>query len=199
MRLLPIVLVIGVAVAALSGEAPEGTRTNMSDSTSSNATDSYERTIFAGGCFWGVEYYFQNAPGVISTRVGYTGGHVENPTYREVCNGTTGHIEAIEITFDPQKTTFEDMAKLFFETHDPTQVNRQGPDIGEQYQSVVFYLDGNQKKVAEKLIGILTEKGYKVATKLREATAFWEAEEYHQAYYEKNGREPYCHAYVKRF
>ena len=192
-------LFLTIGIVALSLAAQEDVVTGMNDSTSGKSSDSLERAIFAGGCFWGVEYHFMNTPGVVSTRVGYTGGHKEHPTYAEVCSGTTGHIEAIEITFDPSKTTYEEMAKLFFEIHDPTQVNRQGPDVGEQYQSVVFYLDEHQKEITEKLIGILKQKGYNVATKLRQATAFWEAEDYHQEYYDKNGRQPYCHAYVKRF
>jgi peptide methionine sulfoxide reductase msrA/msrB len=158
-----------------------------------------EKAIFAGGCFWGVEYYFQKAKGVISTQVGYIGGHKDNPTYKEVCSGTTGHIEAMEVTFDASQTTYEDLAKLFFEIHDFTQVGHQGPDVGEQYQTEIFYLDTQQKETAEKLIKILTDKGYKVATVLRKATTFWKAEDYHQEYYQKNGHEPYCHAYKKIF
>lgn len=158
-----------------------------------------EKAIFAGGCFWGVEYYFQKAKGVFSTDVGYIGGYKDNPTYKEVCSGTTGHVEAIEVTFDATKTTYEDLAKLFFEIHDFTQTNGQGPDIGEQYLSEIFYLDENQKQIAEKLIKILTDKGYKVATKLRPATTFWKAEDYHQEYYQKNGHEPYCHGWRKIF
>jgi peptide methionine sulfoxide reductase msrA/msrB len=158
-----------------------------------------EKAIFAGGCFWGVEYYFQKAKGVISTQVGYIGGHKDNPTYKEVCSGTTGHIEAMEVTFDASQTSYEDLTKLFFEIHDFTQVGHQGPDVGEQYQSEIFYLDDKQKETAEKLIKILTDKGYKVATILRKATTFWKAEDYHQEYYSKNGHEPYCHAYKKIF
>jgi len=158
-----------------------------------------ETAIFAGGCFWGVEYHFQKAKGVISTTVGYTGGHKDNPTYEEVCSGKTGHIEAIKVVYDPSKTSYEEMAKLFFEIHDPTQVDRQGPDIGEQYRSVIFYQNEEQKKIAEKLIEILKEKGYKVATKLEPASTFWEAEDYHQDYYKKKGSLPYCHFYTKRF
>lgn len=157
------------------------------------------KAIFAGGCFWGVEFYFQHEKGVISTRVGYTGGHTDNPTYREVCSHTTGHIEAVEITYDPSQTSYEQLAKLFFEIHDPTQTNGQGPDHGEQYYSVVFYTDDAQKQTAQKLITILESKGYKIATQLREARVFWPAEEYHQEYYEKEGATPYCHKRVERF
>jgi len=158
-----------------------------------------ETAIFAGGCFWGVEYYFQHANGVLSTQVGYTGGTKENPTYKEVCSHTTGHLEAIQVTYDPSKTSYEEMAKLFFEIHDPTQANGQGNDIGPQYISAVFYENDDQKKTAEKLIGILTLKGYKVATKLIPATKFWPAEDYHQQYYEKEGGTPYCHKRVEKF
>ncbi len=158
-----------------------------------------EVAIFAGGCFWGVEYYFQNAPGVIKTQVGYIGGHKENPTYKEVCAHTTGHIEAMEVTFDPSKTNYETLAKLFFEIHDPTQTNGQGGDIGEQYLSVVFYMSEQQKEITEKLIHLLENKGYKIATTLRPATKFWSAETYHQQYYEKTGGTPYCHARKPRF
>lgn len=158
-----------------------------------------QTAIFAGGCFWGVEYYFQNAEGVTATRVGYTGGHKENPTYKDVCNGKTGHIEALEVTYDPTKTTYEKMAKLFFEIHDPTQVDRQGPDVGEQYRSVVFYANEKQKATAQKLIDLLKDKGYNVATELRPATTFWPAEDYHQQYYQKKNGTPYCHIPIKRF
>jgi len=123
-----------------------------------------EVAIFAGGCFWGVEYYFQNAPGVVKTEVDYIGGHKENHTYKAVCAHTTGHIEAMEVTFDTTKTNYETLAKLFFEIHDPTQSNGQGGDIGEQYLSVVFYTSEQQKEITEKLIRLLENKGYKIAT-----------------------------------
>jgi peptide methionine sulfoxide reductase msrA/msrB len=158
-----------------------------------------EKAIFAGGCFWGVEYYMQKEPGVLETSVGYTGGHIDNPTYEQVCSGRSGHIEAIEITYDPNKTNFEKLAKLFFEIHDPTQVDRQGPDIGEQYRSEIFYFNEEQKEITEHLISILEDKGYNVVTKLSPAGKFYNAENYHQDYYLNNGKQPYCHGYTKRF
>ena len=158
-----------------------------------------EVAIFAGGCFWGVEYYFQNEKGVTKTEVGYTGGHKENPTYREVCNHTTGHIEVLRVEFDPSITNFEHLAKLFFEIHNPTQTNGQGNDIGEQYLSKIFYTNESQKEISLKLIHFLEEKGLKIATELVPATKFWTAETYHQKYYEKNGGTPYCHFRKKLF
>ncbi len=158
-----------------------------------------ERAIFASGCFWGTQYYFQKAKGVIATTVGYTGGHTAHPAYQQVGSGTTGHAEAVEVLFDPAQTSYEALAKLFFETHDFTQVNRQGPDIGEQYRSEIFYLNDAQKQTAEKLIAILKQKGFQVATRVTPASAFWKAEAYHQKYYEKSGGSPYCHIYTKRF
>lgn len=155
--------------------------------------------IFAGGCFWGVEYYFETEPGVLSTTVGYIGGDTEDPSYEEVCSHTTGHAEAVEVTYDSAKVDYETLAKLFFDIHDPTEVNRQGPDIGDQYRSAVFYQNDEQKEIAEKLIGILRDKGLKVATQVVPAGRFWPAEEYHQDYYMKNGEEPYCHVRVDRF
>jgi len=155
--------------------------------------------IFAGGCFWGVEYWFEKIDGVSDAESGYIGGHVKNPTYKQVCSGKTGHIEAVRVHYDPAKVSYEALARLFFEIHDPTQVDRQGPDIGEQYRSVVFYQGDEQKAVAEKLIGILKDKGLSVATKLEAADEFYPAEGYHQDYYEKKGSQPYCHAYTKRF
>jgi peptide methionine sulfoxide reductase msrA/msrB len=158
-----------------------------------------DTAYFAGGCFWGTEYLLQQAEGVLSTRVGYMGGHTANPTYDEVCDHTTGHAEAVEVVFDPTKTDFETLARLFFEIHDPTQLNRQGPDIGDQYRSAIFYKNDLQKQTAEKLISILKGKGYNVVTEVTPADKFWEAEKYHQDYYEHTGKQPYCHMYQKRF
>ncbi len=156
------------------------------------------RAIFAGGCFWGVEYYLQQVPGVLETTVGYIGGHTEHPTYKEVCTHTTGHAEAVEVRFDPVRTDFERLAKLFLEIHDPTQVERQGPDIGDQYRSAIFYTDETQHQTAERLLNILRHSGLKVATQLVPAGTFWPAEDYHQDYYLHNGSAPYCHTRTKR-
>ncbi len=153
-----------------------------------------DTAIFAGGCFWGVEYYFQRTNGVLSTEVGYIGGKTQNPSYHDVCYNNTGHAEAIRVIFDTHKTSYENLLKLFFEIHDFTQVNRQGPDVGEQYRSEVFYLNDNQKSVAQSIIQILVDKKYKVSTKLTIAGTFWLAEKYHQQYYDKKGGIPYCHS-----
>lgn len=158
-----------------------------------------DTAIFASGCFWGTEYFFEKADGVISTQVGYIGGQKDEPTYGEVCTGTTGHAEAVRVVYDPSKTDFETLAKLFFETHDPSQMNRQGPDVGTQYRTELFYLDDSQKEIAENLVKILEDKGISVATKITKATTFWEGEDYHENYYTKKGGTPYCHGYTKRF
>jgi peptide methionine sulfoxide reductase msrA/msrB len=159
----------------------------------------YGSAIFAGGCFWGVEYFLQKTPGVITVTSGYTGGHVKNPSYKEVCTGTTGHAEAVKIVYDPAKTSYEKLLKLFLEIHDPTQAGGQGPDIGDQYRSEIFYLNNDQKLIAEKYLRILNDRGYKTTTQLTKASEFYNAEDYHQDYYFHKGTLPYCHGYVQRF
>lgn len=158
-----------------------------------------EEAIFAAGCFWGVEYFFKQLEGVLKTEVGYSGGHKAEPTYEEVCSGITGHFEAIRVVYDPLKLSFEKLVKYFFEIHDPTQSNGQGPDIGNQYLSVIFYYNNEQKKSAEELKLALEKKGLRVTTLILPVDIFWRAEQYHQNYYEKTGKHPYCHHYVKRF
>lgn len=160
----------------------------------------YARALFASGCYWGTEYYLQQAEGVIETSVGYAGGHVADPSYREVCSGKTGHAETVEVVYDPEKTDYETLCKLFFETHDPSQVDRQGPDIGTQYRTAIFYLNDEQQAVALKLKKQLEDKGIQVATEITGGVTFYrEKEEYHHDYYEKKGGTPYCHTYKKRF
>jgi peptide methionine sulfoxide reductase msrA/msrB len=146
-----------------------------------------------------MEYYLNNVKGVKSTQVGYIGGHTNNPTYADVCSHTSGHIEAVEVVFNPKKTDFETLCKVFFEIHDPSQLNRQGPDVGEQYKSAIFYFDEEQKAISEKLIKELEAKGFKVVTELIKVTKFWPAESNHQDYYDRNGHKPYCHFYKKKF
>jgi peptide methionine sulfoxide reductase msrA/msrB len=158
-----------------------------------------DTAYFASGCFWGVEYHFMKAAGVNATAVGFMGGHVDHPSYQQVCTQTTGHLETIEVVFDPSMTDYESMLKLFFETHDFCQRNGQGPDIGPQYRSFIFYRNQAQKEMAEKYVEILKGKGYQVATELQPASTFWKAEDYHQQYYEHKGTAPYCHAYRKIF
>ena len=158
-----------------------------------------EKAIFAAGCFWGVQHQFQRVAGVTSTTVGYTGGTEENPTYPEVKAHLTHHVEAILVEYDAEVVSYEDLCKVFFEIHDPAQTDGVGPDIGPQYRSEIFYLNGKQKQIAEAVIGLLRSKGYEVNSILRPAEKFWVGEEYHQDYYNKTGGEPYCHIRVKKF
>jgi methionine-S-sulfoxide reductase len=154
---------------------------------------SSQKAIFAAGCFWGVQYYFDQVPGIIKSIVGYTGGHTKNPTYEAVCGHTTGHAEAVELEFEPEKVTYETLVKQFFRMHDPTQLNRQGPDVGDQYRSAIFYIDDNQKKIAEKVKQQTQTKFEKpIVTQIVKATKFYLAEEYHQKFTEKTGQ-GMCH------
>jgi len=170
-----------------------------SDSEANAGAERTKKAYFAGGCFWGVEHLFEQKDGVVSASSGYMGGTVQEPSYQQVVSGGTGHLETVEVEYDPEKVTYEDLAKYFFEIHDPTQEGGQGPDIGPQYVSAVFYSTEDEKKTAERLIGILKEKGYDVVTDVRPAGEFWMAEGYHQDYYQQKGTQPYCHAYTKRF
>lgn len=158
-----------------------------------------KKAYFAGGCFWGVEYHFEKIDGVVSVDSGYMGGHVKNPTYRQVVYKNTGHLEVVEVVYDSSKVDYETLARLFFEIHDPTQTNGQGPDIGEQYLSAIFTSDKEEKKIIYKLVGILNDKGLDIATKIHPIAPFYKAEEYHQDYYKKTGKKPYCHSYKKLF
>jgi len=158
-----------------------------------------ETAYVAGGCFWGVEYYLEELEGVISAESGYMGGNVDDPDYYQVGSGQTGHAETVRVIFDPEKTSYEDIIRKFFEVHDPTQLNKQGPDHGQQYRSAIFYKEDKQRETAQNLINILKGKGYNVVTELIPAREFWLAENYHQDYYQKKGGQPYCHSPIKRF
>lgn len=147
-----------------------------------------EKATFAAGCFWGVEHRFRQVPGVIDAVSGYIGGNKDSPTYKQVCTGATGHAEAVEVTFDPRRVVYEELLELFWSLHDPTQKDRQGPDIGTQYRSAIFYHNEEQKNAAA---GSMAERQKKlpkpIVTQIAAAGAFWPAEDYHQRYIEKNG------------
>ena len=154
-----------------------------------------EKATFGAGCFWGVQVAFDRISGVEQTAVGYEGGELQNPTYREVCTGSTGHAEVLEITFNPTKVSFQKLLDVFFDEHDPTQLNRQGPDFGTQYRSVIFYHSDEQRQTAEATIARLTAEhkfSKTIATQVVPAQTFWAAEEYHQKYLEKRGASS-CH------
>jgi len=159
----------------------------------------HKKAYFAGGCFWGVEYYLEKLDGVKSVVSGFMGGRVAHPSYREVVTEDTGHLETVEVLYDPAKISYEELAKTFFEIHDPTQSDGQGPDIGEQYRSAIFVDGDRERKVIENLIKILKNRGYKVVTRVLPKSHFYSAEEYHQDYYKKHDKKPYCHVYIKRF
>ena len=152
-----------------------------------------ETAIVAAGCFWGVQFYFDQVPGVIATEVGYIGGNFNNPTYEDVCYKDTGHAEALKIVFDLKQVSFETLLKQFFRMHDPTQLNRQGPDMGTQYRSAIFPQNKDQEKEARAVIGRLKkETEHNIVTTIERSGTFWKAEEYHQKYTEKTGR-GMCH------
>lgn len=169
------------------------------DFVASMEVEDTEEAIVAGGCFWGVEYYFKQLPGVLKTEVGYIGGHTANPSYAAVCHGNTGHVEAMRVLYDPKKINFEHIIKYFFEIHDPSQADGQGPDLGSQYLSVIFYYDVQQQCMTQQLIQQLQQKKLAVVTRVLPVSTFWPAETYHQDYYAKTRKQPYCHHYVKRF
>lgn len=160
---------------------------------------STKEAFFAGGCFWGVEHLLQQQKGVLSVESGYMGGKVKNPSYDEVSTGKTGHAETVRVIYDPSQIDYTTLVKLFFEIHDPTQENHQGPDFGNQYRSEIFFSTPEEKTIIHKLIKELKVKGYNVVTQVTTASKFYPAETYHQDYYLKTGKQPYCHKYTKRF
>lgn len=158
-----------------------------------------EEGIFAGGCFWGVEALFKKLEGVVAVISGYCGGTINNPSYQDICTGKSGHYEAVRVLFDKAKLSYENLCQYFFEIHDFSQKNGQGPDIGSQYKSAIFYYNDEQKLRAEKTVKILQEKDFSVASKILPVSIFWRAEEEHQNYYERKQTEPYCHFHRKIF
>jgi peptide-methionine (S)-S-oxide reductase len=153
-----------------------------------------ETATFGAGCFWGVEYVFERVPGVLVTEVGYAGGHTDNPSYRDVCSHTTGHAEVLRVEFDPALVSYDQLLEVFWAMHDPTQVNRQGPDVGDQYRSVIFTYSEDQRRAAEASREKAQERFSRpIATEIAPAGPFYPAEDYHQRYYDKTGHEPYCH------
>ena len=159
----------------------------------------HKKAYYAGGCFWGVEHLFQKKDGVLNAVSGYMGGSLDNPTYQDVLTGKTGHLEAVEITYDPDQVSYQELTKFFFEIHDPTQANGQGPDIGAQYLSAVFYSSEKEKEISQELVNLLKNKGFDVVTKIIPAETFWIAEDYHQDYYVNRNQQPYCHMHRKKF
>ena len=159
-----------------------------------------DTATFGTGCFWCTEALFQQLDGVISATSGYSGGHVENPTYKEVCEGTTGHAEVIQIVYDPKKITFDDLLEAFWQSHDPTSLKRQGNDVGPQYMSVIFYHNQEQKEKAEKYKAELDKaKAFDkpIVTEISPYSKFYVAENYHQEYYDNNGKQPYCYFVIR--
>jgi peptide-methionine (S)-S-oxide reductase len=166
----------------------------------STELDPLEQATFGGGCFWCTEAIFKELRGVRSVVSGYCGGQVSNPTYEQVCSGETGHAEAIQITFDPAEISYPELLEVFFKTHDPTTLNRQGPDTGTQYRSVVFYHDGRQRKAAEQMKDKLTQSGAfpgPITTEIAPLTTFYPAEDYHQNYFELHPSQAYCSAVIR--
>lgn len=198
MRIFTLISVAALAFAVLASLARERQMEQRSDlhgametlSANAEGERKVEKATFGAGCFWGVEAAFRKVDGVVETAVGYSGGHTANPTYEDVCSHTTGHAEVVQVTFDPSKVSYRQLLDVFWSIHDPTQVNRQGPDIGDQYRSVIFYHSEEQRRAAEESKAVLEASGRldrPVATKIEPAKTFWRAEEYHQRYYEKRG------------
>lgn len=181
------------------GHTPKNTRHCVNSLSIEFEQGRKQQAFFAGGCFWGVESLLQKIEGVFKVDSGYMGGEAQEPTYREVCSGNTGHTETVRVTFDPDQVSFETLAKAFFELHDPTQVNRQHNDVGSQYRSAVFFAGAEQEAVTRKLIGLLEAQGLKVVTEVSPAGIFWPAEPEHQDYLERNPDGYMCHVPQKRF
>jgi peptide-methionine (S)-S-oxide reductase len=173
---------------------------DMTNNTNSSVNTPTDTATFGTGCFWCTEAIFQQLEGVIKSTSGYSGGHVANPTYKQVCTGNTGHAEVIQVVYDPKKISYDELLEVFWKTHDPTTLNRQGADVGTQYRSVIFYHNNEQKEKAEKYKAELDKSGAfnnPIVTEIAPYTVFYPAENYHQDYYEQNGAEPYCNIVIR--
>ena len=196
-------LILSLFVAASLSACGQKTETQKQPSTATNlkpTNSKMETATFANGCFWCTEAVFQQLKGVQSVASGYMGGQVDNPTYKQVCTGETGHAECLQIIFDPAVITFDELLEVFWKTHDPTTLNRQGNDSGTQYRSAVFYHSENQKVLAEKYKKEINESGAyskPIVTEISPASKFYKAEDYHQNYFLENGEQPYCHFVIQ--
>ena len=189
-----------ISCAQSDGPSSDQTKKNISMETKMDTASNLDTATFGAGCFWCVEAQFQMLDGVVKVESGFSGGHVKNPSYKEVCTGTTGHAEVCNIYYDPKKISYDEMLGAFWQTHDPTQLNRQGNYVGTQYRSAIFYHNENQKQLAEKYKNKLNEeKVYDnpVVTEIVPFTVFYKAEDYHSNYYNQNGEESYCQFVIK--
>lgn len=194
-----VLLLAMVTLSCQSKENPKEATAHINTGEIKMENKKTETAIFAGGCFWCTEAFFTDLKGVEKVVSGYIGGKTENPTYKEVCSGYSGHAEAIQITFNPDEVAYEDLLEIFFATHDPTTLNRQGADVGTQYRSEIFYTSDVQKTSAENFIKLLTDQNIfekKIVTKISAASKFYPAEDYHQDYYAQNANQPYCQAVI---
>lgn len=195
-------LVLLLALVSLSCQSKQNSEREIVKSNKGDLKMDKKKTetaIFAGGCFWCTEAFFTDLKGVEKVTSGYIGGKTENPTYKEICSGNTGHAEAIKIEFNPDEVAYQDLLEIFFATHDPTTLNRQGADVGTQYRSEIFYTTEAQKSSAENFIKLLTDQNIydkKIVTKVSKASVFYPAEDYHQDYYAQNPNQPYCSAVI---
>lgn len=193
-----------VTLATLFSCAQKNAKKNISKDMTTNTTGSTntltDTATFGTGCFWCTEAIFQQLDGVILSTSGYSGGHVDKPTYKEVCNGTTGHAEVIQVVYDPKKISFDELLEVFWQTHDPTTLNRQGNDVGPQYRSVIFFHNNEQKEKAEKYKAELDKSGAfgnPIVTEISPFSKFYAAENYHQDYFNQNGSQPYCNFVIR--
>jgi peptide-methionine (S)-S-oxide reductase len=193
MRLNLLATVLMVLITSMSGAQKNKQEKEMINNETSG--DGLQLATFGSGCFWCTEAIFQNLEGVVKVESGYSGGKVKNPTYKEICTGLTGHAEVIQVTFDPSKIYYDELLEIFWKTHDPTTLNRQGADVGTQYRSVIFYHNTGQKQLAEKYKQDLDKSGVfntPIVTEISPYDVFYKAEDYHQNYFNLNGSAPYC-------